>query len=95
MPLLLLHLRHREGLALDGGEGLLALFLRGELPLGGGEGGIPIDGCQHPVGLRLEVLNLLLTVHDKGEGRGLHTTDGEHLSVLAIFQGVETGGIHA
>ena len=95
LALLLLHLRHGEGFALDGLKGLLALLLRGELTLGGREGRVAIHGGQYPVGLGLEVLDLLLAVHDEGEGRGLHTADGEHLSVLTVFQRVEARGVHA
>ena len=120
LAFLLLDLRYGEGLALDGGKGFLALFLRGELALelrsslltlgrlqtclgplsltrnlGGGEGGVAIHRCQHPIGLGLEVLYLLLAVDDEGEGRGLHTSDAEHLTVLTVFQRVEAGGIHA
>ena len=95
LAFLLLHLRYGEGLALDGGKGLFALLLRSELSLRGCKGGIAIHRCQHPIGLRLEVLNLLLTVYDECEGRGLHTAYGEHLTVLPVFQCIETRGIHA
>ena len=95
LALFLLHLRHRKRLALDGGKGLLALFLRGEFPRCRGEGGITIHRCQYPVGFGLEVLDLFLTVHDEGEGRGLHTTYREHLTVLAVLQRVQSRGVHA
>ena len=91
----LFYLCHLERLALDGGEGFLSFLLRGKLSLRGGKGGVTIHGCQDPIRLRLEVLDLLLTVHDEGEGRGLHATDAEHLTVLAIPKGIEAGGIHA
>ena len=66
----------------------------------GGEGDIAIDGREHPVGFGLEVLNLVLPLHNHGEGGGLHAPDGERLRsataiVVAIFKGVEAGGIHA
>ena len=93
--LLLLHLGHFKGPSLDELEGLLALLLRGELPLRGGEGGVAVDGGQHPVGLWLEVVNLLLSVHDEGEGGGLHAADAEHLAVLSVLDGVEARGVDA
>jgi len=40
------------------------------------------------------MFNLVLAVHDQGEGRSLHSPDRQDLSVLSIFQRVETGGIH-
>ena len=100
----LFYLCHLERLALDGGEGFLSFLLRGKLSLRGGKGGVTIHGCkggvtihgcQDPIRLGLEVLDLLLTVHDEGEGRGLHAADAEHLTVLAIPKGIEAGGIHA
>ena len=45
--------------------------------------------------LGYEVFDLLLTLHDEGEGGGLHTAYGEHLAVLSVLEGVETGGVHA
>ena len=90
----LFYLCHLERLALDGGEGFLSFLLRGKLSLRGGEGGVTIHGCQDPIRLRLEVLDLLLTVHDEGEGRGLYTADAEHLTVLTIPEGIEAGGVH-
>ena len=93
LAILLLHLCHSKRLPLDGGKGLFALFLRGELSLRSREGGVAIDGGQHPVGLGLEVVNLFLAVDDEGEGGSLYTTDAEHLAVLAILDGVETGAV--
>ena len=66
----------------------------------GGEGDIAIDGGEHPVGFGLEVLNLVLSLHDHGERGSLHAPYGEGLRsataiVVAIFEGVEAGGIHA
>ena len=95
LALFLLHLCHCEGFALDGGESFLAFLLRGELALGGCKDGIAIHCCQHPIGFRLEVLDLFLTVYDKGKGRRLYASYREHLTVLPVFQRVESCGVHA
>ena len=90
----LFHLCHLERLSLDGSEGFLSFLLRSVFPLRSGEGGITIHGCQYPIRLRLEVLDLLLAVYDEGEGWRLHAADAEHLTVLPIPEGIEAGGIH-
>ena len=95
LAVLLLYVGDGEGTALDGGKGLLALLLAGELALRSSEGGVAIDGGQHPVGLGLEVVYLLLAVDDEGECGCLHTTDAEHLSVLPVLDGIEARGIDA
>ena len=95
LTLFLLDLRDGERLALDGLKGLLALFLRREFAFCSCKRRVAVDGSQHPVGLGLEVVDLLLAVDDEGEGRGLHTSDGEYLTILPVFQRVEPGGIHA
>ena len=94
LALFLLNLSYLEGFALDGGKGFFALFLRGELSLGSRKSGIAINGGQYPVGLGLKVLDLLLTVHDERQGWRLHTTDGQHLTVLTVLKCVQTGGVH-
>ena len=94
LTVFLLHLRHREGLSFDGGKGLLALLLRRELTRCGRERCVTIYGGQHPVGLRLEVVYLLLTVHDQRQRGRLHTTDGEHLPVLSIFNGIQARTVY-
>ena len=93
--LLLAHVGHGEGLAGDGAECLLSLLLAGELARGGGKLGVAVDGGEHPVGFRLEVVDFLLPVHDEGEGGGLHASDAQHLPVLSVFQGIEARGVHA
>ena len=95
LALLLLHLRNGERLALNGLEGCFALFLLGELALGGREGGVTIDRCQHPVRLRLEVVNLFLTVDNERQRGCLDAPDAEHLTVLTILQRVEACAVHA
>ena len=95
LAFLLLDLGDGERLALDGLEGLLALFLRGELAGSGCKCGVAIDCGQHPVGFGLEIVDLLLAIDDECEGRGLYASDGEHLTVLAVFQRIEPGGIHS
>ena len=93
--LLLLDACHRKRVPLNQLERLLALFLRVEAPLRGSERRVAIDGGQHPVGLGLEVVNLLLAVHDEGQRRRLHATYRQHLAVLPVLQRVETRGVHA
>ena len=95
LTFLFLNLCDCERFAFNRLKGFLSLFLTGKLALGGSKGGVTIHGCQDPIRLRLEVLDLLLAVHDQSEGRGLHATDTEHLTVLAIPKGIEAGGIHA
>ena len=93
--LLLGHIGHGEWFAGDGRESFFSLLLAGKLAAGGGKLGISIDGGEHPVRLRYKIVYFLLSVHDEGEGRGLHSSDAQHLSVLSVFQSIETGGIHA
>ena len=95
LTLFLLNLSYLERLALDGGKGFFALFLRGELAFSGSKSGIAINGGQYPVGLGLEVLDFLLTVHDERQGGRLHTTDGQYLTVLTVLKCVQAGGVHA
>ena len=95
LAILLLYLLDGERLATDGREGLFALFFRQELPLCRGEECFAVDGGKHPVGLGLEVVYLALPVDDERQCRCLDAPDGEHLSVLPIFQGVESCGIHS
>ena len=95
LTLFLLHLRYFERLTFDGGKSSLTLFLRREFPLGCRKGGVAIDGGQYPIRFWLEVVYLLLPVHNKGEGRGLYASDAEHLTVLTVLQGIEPGGVHA
>ena len=60
------------------------------------EDDITIGGFQLPIGLRLELLDGLLTLYNEGEGRGLYPTDGEGLLALPlpVAQGVESGSVH-
>ena len=95
LAFLLFHLGDGKWLALDGAEGFLAFLLRGELALSSRKCGVAIDGSQHPVGLGLEIVYLFLTVDDECQGRGLHTTDGQHLAVLPVLQRIETRAVHA
>ena len=91
----LFYFRYRKGLAFNGLKGFLTFLLTRELSLGGSKGGVTIDGSQHPVRFRLEMLDLFLPVDDEGEGRGLNTSDAEHLAILSVSEGIETCGIHA
>ena len=81
---LLLDLRDSKRLTLNGLEGLFALFLRRKLALRGRKRRIAIDGCEHPIGLGFEILNLLLAIDDERQRGRLYTTNGEHLTVLTI-----------
>ena len=92
---LLLHVGHGKRFAGNGGEGLLALLLARELARSGRKRRVAVDGGQHPVGFRLEVVYLLLPVHDECQRGGLHPPDGQHLPVLPVFQRVEPCGVHA
>ena len=58
------------------------------------KGGITIIRFQFPVLFRLEVGDLQLAVDNQCQRRSLHTTDGKHLFVLTVFDGIKTGGIH-
>ena len=82
-------------LANDGGKGLLPLGLVGEVAVCSMEDGIPVDGGQFPVGLRLEMVDFLLSVDDQRQRGCLYTSDGEHHAGAAIAQGVEPCGVHA
>ena len=93
--LFLFYFCHYERLSLDGGEGLFSLLLGGKFPFGCRKCCIAINGGKHPIRLRLEVLNLFLAIDNQGKGWGLYSSDTQHLSVLSVFQGVETGGVHA
>ena len=93
--LLLLNLRDGERFSLDSAEGLFAFLFRSELTLGSCECGVAIDSSQHPVGLRLEVVNLFLSIDDERKGRGLYTSYGKHLTVLPVLQRIESSTVHA
>ena len=95
LALFLLNLSDGERLAFNGLESLLALFFLGELAFCCRKRDVAIDGGQHPVGLGLEVVYLLLAVDDEGQRRRLHTTYRQHLPVLAVLQRVEAGAVHA
>ena len=86
-----------EGLALFGSRFhfgsifCFRLFIVGD----GGEFGVAIEGGEHPTLLGHETLYLLLATHDECQCRGLHTSDGEHLFLLSIFERIEACGIYA
>ena len=92
---LLAHIGNGKGLAFNGTEGFLALFLARKLAAGGSKLCVAVDGGQYPVRLRLEMVYLLLAVYDEGKGRCLHAPDAQHLPVLPVLQRVETCGVHA
>ena len=90
-----LHLRHCERFSFDGGKGSLTFFFLEELTLRGCKGRIAIDGREYPVWLWLEVLDFLLTTHDKCERGCLHTSYGKNLTLLSIFHRIETRTVDA
>ena len=95
VSLFLAYIGNGEGFAGDGAESLLAFLLAGKLAAGSRKLGVAIDGGEYPVRFGNEVVDFLLSVYDKGKGRGLHSADAEHLSILTIFQCIKSGGIHA
>ena len=60
-----------------------------------GEGGIAIDGGEHPVGDGYEVLYLALAVDYECQCRCLHPAHAQHLAARAIAARVESGGVHS
>ena len=86
---------HSEFFSFNALQVLLSVFHGAILALGGSECRIPIDGRQHPIGLWLEVRNFVVTVDNQCQSGCLHPANGQHLSVLPVFQGVESCGIHA
>ena len=60
---------------------------------------IAVVGLEFPVRTRDEVLYLCLPFDDEGESRGLHTTHGQHLAVLArptrVPYCIRARGVHA
>ena len=73
----------------------LALLLGREFTFRGGEGHASVDRLQFPERFGLEMVNLRLSVDNQGQGRCLYPSDGEHLAVAAIAQGIEASRIHA
>ena len=61
----------------------------------GRESGVAVDGIEHPILFGHEVLYLQLAVHDEGQRRCLHPSDGKYLAVLPVFHGIQARGIHA
>ena len=61
----------------------------------GREDCIPVDRLQFPILLGYEMFDFLLSFHNQGQGRCLYPPDGKYLFVLSVFQGIESGGIHA
>ena len=114
-PFLFRHLGHGERCPFDGLQSGLRFLAVGEPSFGSAflgrsllivalhacrEGGISIDGGEHPIGLRAEVLDFELAMDDEGQRGGLHAADGEGLCALASvvvakLQGVEARGVHA
>ena len=92
---LLLYAGDLEGFAFNEREGCFAFFLVLEFALSGGEGGVAVDGRKHPIGFGLEIVYLLLAVHNECQSWCLYTSDGEYLAILAVLQSIETRGVHA
>ena len=97
--LFLLYFRNGERRVADGRQCRLALFLGGESAVAllhdGGEDGVAVDGGQHPVGLWLELFNLLLPLDNERQRGSLYTTDAEYLLLSrGILLGVEAGSVH-
>ena len=93
--LFLLHVDHGKRFTLNGLEGSLAILFLVKAAFGGGKRGVAIDGGQHPIRLRLEVVYFFLSAHDECQGGCLHPPDAQHLSVASVFQGVQARGVHA
>ena len=76
---------------------LFRVFTLVEFTFGATESGVAVNGFEFPVLFGLEILNLSLSVHHKGQSGSLHTSDGEYPAAVAaaVLQGVESGGIHA
>ena len=85
----------RERLVGYGCKCSFALLLGCELALGSGECGVAIYGGKNPVRLWLKRVDFLLSVYDECQRRSLHTSYGQHLTVLCVLQSVKTGGVHA
>ena len=64
-------------------------------PEDGRKGSVPIHGFQLPILFRNKILYFQLAVYNQCQRRRLHTTDGQHLTVLSVLQRVEAGGVHA
>ena len=64
-----------------------------------GESRVAVDGGEHPIGFRHEAFDLLLSVYDESQSRGLHAPDAQRLcaasTAIAEFQRVQARGIHA
>ena len=60
---------------------------------------VAVDGGEYPIGFRHEAFDLLLSVHDECQSRGLHAPDAQRLCTastpIAEFQRIEASGIHA
>ena len=61
----------------------------------GGKERIAVKGFQFPVLFRNKILDFFLAVDDEGQCRSLYASDGKHLLVLSVFQGIQAGCIHA
>ena len=114
-PFLFRHLGHGERCPFDGLQSGLRFLAVGEPSFGSAflgrsllivalhacrEGGVSIDGGEHPIGFGAEVLDFELAMDDEGQRGGLHAADGEGLCTLASvvvakLQGVEARGVHA
>ena len=93
---LLLYVGDGEVAAFDGLQRRLPFFGLLHLALGGGEDDAAVEGGEHPVFLRLEVLYLEVAVDDHGQRGGLHAAYAEHLALGGgEAEGVEACGVHA
>lgn len=63
----------RFAVGFGGGEGFVVVGIGHD----GVEGGVAIDGGEYPVRLGFEVVYLVLTSYDEGEGGGLDAAYGE------------------
>ena len=66
-----------------------------EASLGAGKQRIPVFGDQNPIGFWFEILYLVVSVNDHGQGGSLYATNAEYLLVPAELQRIEAGRIHS
>ena len=76
-------------------ECFASLLLAVETSFGNTERGVAVNSLQFPIRLWNKVRYFKMTFYYQRKGWGLYTSYGEHLSVLAVFYGVQACRIHA